>query len=262
MKIAVYQSPVSATIARTSAIELVAEQMEWCDSNHVDLLCCPEAMLGGLADYSQNPRGLALNIVDGEFKPVLSRLESYAVTCVFGFTERGGTGELYNAAAVVKEGSLVGVYRKVHPAINSSVYTAGDRASVFHVNRLCFGIMICRDSNYPEFARSLVARGAAAILVPSNNALPHGRATPGIVKEARAADVARATENGVPVARADVVGQTEDLRGYGSSGITGPNGTLLAQASDEFHGCLMAEFPPLPAHAAASVSHDLHADRT
>jgi predicted amidohydrolase len=117
-------------------------------------------------------------------------------------------------------------------------------------------------NNLRDVARSLVARGAAAILVPSNNALPHARATPDIVAEARAADVARATENGVPVARADVDGRTEDLRGYGSSGITGPDGILMSQASDGFHGCLMAEFPPASVHAAASVSHQLHAERT
>lgn len=243
-------------------MDRICEQMEWCDSNHIDLLCCPEAMLGGLADYSPDPGGLALNIADGELDQVISRLQSYSVGCVFGFTERGGTGELYNAAAVVKRGSLLGVYRKVHPAINSSVYAAGDQAPVFRLGDLCIGIMICRDSNYPELARSLVARGATAILVPSNNALPHARATPYIVAEARAADVARATENGVPVARADVVGQTEDLRGYGSSGITGSDGTLLSQAPDGFHGCLVAEFPPVSAHGAAAASQYNDADQT
>jgi 5-aminopentanamidase len=155
MKIAVYQSPVSATIDRDRAIERIGEQMEWCDSNDVYLLCCPEAMLGGLADYARNPSGLALNITDGELNQVISRLRSYSAACVFGFTERGRTGELYNAAAVVKGGSLLGVYRKLHPAINSSVYAAGDQAPVFRIGHLCFGIMICRDSNYPELARSL-----------------------------------------------------------------------------------------------------------
>ena len=118
---------------------------------------------------------------------------------------------------------------------------------VFRVGPLCFGIVICRDSNYPELARSLVASGAAAIFIPSNNALPHRRATPDMVVEARAADMARATETCVPVARADVTGETDSLRGYGSSRITGADGVVLARAPDGFHGCLVAEIPVMSA---------------
>jgi predicted amidohydrolase len=40
------------------------------------------------------------------------------------------------------------------------------------VGPLSFGIMICNDSNYPELATDMVARGARAIFVPSHNGLP------------------------------------------------------------------------------------------
>ena len=118
MKIAVYQSTVAATISIRDAIANVGTQLEWCDANGADMLCCPEGMLGGLADYSRSPGSIALSVADGELEQLITPLARHSAACIVGFTERADTGELYNAAAVVKEGSLLGVYRKVHPAIN------------------------------------------------------------------------------------------------------------------------------------------------
>src|SRR5262245_37999896 len=86
-------------------------------------------------------------------------LASKSVTTIVGFTEAGGTEKLYNAAAVFHDGRVVGVYRKRYPAIRTSVYSAGNRSPIFTVASLSFGI-ICNDSNYPELAADMVARGA------------------------------------------------------------------------------------------------------
>jgi predicted amidohydrolase len=42
---------------------------------------------------------------------------------------------------------------QLYPAINRSIYDAGDQMPVFRVGGLMFGIMICNDSNYPDPAR-------------------------------------------------------------------------------------------------------------
>lgn len=136
------------------------------------MLCCPEAALGGLADYAQRPRQLALDVANGELRAVLRPLSSDAVTSIVGFTERGAGGELFNSAAVFHKGAVIGVYRKQHPAIRKSIYQAGVESPVFTVGGLTFGVLICNDSNHSEPARVMVERGATALFVPTNNGLP------------------------------------------------------------------------------------------
>ncbi len=130
-------------------------------------------------------------------------------------------------------GRVAGVYRKQHPAIRRSVYSAGSLSPVFQVGELTFGIVICNDSNFSEPARAMAALGATALFVPTNNGLPDNRAYPELVREARAADIARAVENRVWVIRADVAGENGELTSYGSSGIVDPEGkvadTLVAE---------------------------------
>ncbi len=77
-----------------------------------------------------------------------------------------------SSAAVFHKGSVAGIYRKLYPAINRSVYGAGDQMPVFTVGGLTFGIVIYLDSNYYGPAGIMASRGAAALLVPTNNGLP------------------------------------------------------------------------------------------
>jgi predicted amidohydrolase len=154
------------------------------------------------------------------------------------FPERG---RLYNSAAVFHRGAVVGIYRKLHPAIHRSIYEAGDEMPVFTVGDLTFGIIICLDSNYDEPARTMASQGAAALFVPTNNGLPPTQAGPELVSQARNADIARAKENGVTVIRADVAGHTEALVSYGSSGIVDPKGRVLQAARQLGPDLLVAE---------------------
>ena len=50
----------------------------------------------------------------------LAPLASDTVTTIVGFTEVTGTGRLHNTAAVFHRGSVIGLYRKLYPAINRS----------------------------------------------------------------------------------------------------------------------------------------------
>ena len=142
------------------------------------------------------------------------------------------------------------MYRKLHPAIRRSVYEAGDRAPVFTVGGLTFGIVICNDSNYPEPARIMASQGAAALFVPTNNGLPPRRRA-GVVAEARSADVARAMENGVSVIRADVAGRTGSLVSHGSSGIVDPDGVVLRRHGGSIRTSSWPTSTPPPADIAA-----------
>jgi predicted amidohydrolase len=224
VKVAAYQAPLLPS-GSMEVVELIRKRVKWCESQGVEILCCPEAVLGGLADYAVCPDEVAINVESGQLGSALEPLAHDTVTTVVGFTEITPNGHLYNSAAVFHRGSVIGLYRKLHPAIRKSVYQAGDRIPVFTVGGLRFGILICNDSNFPEPARVMASQGATVLFVPTNNGLPLDRAD--VSADARNADIARARENDVTVIRADVAGRTAELISYGSSGIVAPDGQVL-----------------------------------
>jgi len=186
--------PIDATDASV-AIDAVRHQVFWCEGNGVAVLCCPEGAIGGLADYVRDTATIA--IATGDVANQLEPITSDAVTVIVGFTELGVDGRLYNSSAVLRRGACVGIYRKLHPAIRRSVYAAGNELPVFRRDDLTFGIVICNDSNYREPAHMMAGKGASVLFIPSNNQLPLGRTIDGLTSDARACDVARATENHV-----------------------------------------------------------------
>jgi predicted amidohydrolase len=240
VKVAAYQAPLLAA-GSMDALELIRMRVGWCEAEGVSILCCPEAILGGLADYSAHPTQFAIAADAGRLDSALAPLASDTVTTIVGFTELADEGRLYNSAAVFQGGSVAGVYRKLHPAINRSVYEAGREAPVFHVGELTLGIVICNDSNYFEPARLMAAQGATAFFVPANNGLPPARARAELVAQARNVDIARAVENSMWVIRADVAGRTEELVSYGSSGIVDPDGMVVQSARQLSEDLIVAE---------------------
>ena len=241
MRVAAYQAPLLPPGSMEAALDLVCEQIEWCEAQNVTVLCCPEGMLGGLADYAPDPRAIALNVASAAFDAVLSRLASDRVAAIIGFTELDDRGRLFNSAAICRNGRLTGLYRKRHPFINRSVYQAGDTMPVFTMDGLTFGVNICLDSTFPESARLVASKGATALFVPTNNGLPPGRADERIVAEARALDARRAMDNGLAVIRADVTGRAGDLTACGSSGIVAPDGTVLGEVAPSTIGIVVAD---------------------
>ena len=238
MKVAAYQAPLLPG-GSMHALELIGDRVKWCATEGVDILCCPEAVLGGLADDVECPADIAIDVQSGALEALLAPLANNSVAVIVGFTEAAGAGKLYNAAAVLCDGRVLGIYRKRHPAIRTSVYSAGDQSPIFTVGRLPFGIMICNDSNDPEIGADMAARSARVIFVPSNNGLPAERAD--VVALSRAVDIARARDNHVVIVRADVAGRTATRVSLGSSAIVDPRGRVVRAAQPLREEILVAE---------------------
>jgi predicted amidohydrolase len=113
MRVAAYQAPLLPG-GSMEALELISDRIKWCEAEGVDILCCPEVVLGGLADDAERPVEIAIE--SSQLEVLLSPLASKSVTAIVGFTEIVGAGKLYNAAAVLHQGRIAGVYRKRHPA--------------------------------------------------------------------------------------------------------------------------------------------------
>ena len=238
VRVAAFQGPL-LDVGIIEGLDLVRERVRECEEMGIDVLCCPEGFLGGLADYGDDPTRCA--IMSDKLGCVLSSLTSDTVTTIIGFSELAANGKLYNSAAVCERGNVIGIYRKIHPAIRSSVYAAGAQTPVFRMDELRFGILICNDSNHPDLARAMRADGATLLCIPTNNGLPRNRASMRVNDDAKVCDVALAVENRCWVVRADVYGRNRDLMSFGSSEIVNPSGAVVQKGQSI--GLLIAEIP-------------------
>lgn len=238
MKVAAYQAPLLPA-GSIGALNLIRQRVKWCEANGIEILCCPEAILGGLADYAKHPHDFAIS--RRELESALSLISSDIVTTILGFTELAPDGELYNSAAVLHRAAILGVYRKLHPAINRSVYQPGSEVPVFKVGKLIFGIVICNDSNYPDLVRRLADQGAKALFIPTNNGLPLNRTYAELVSEARSVDINNAVANRLWIIRADVAGRTDGLMSVGSSAIVDPEGKIVGAAREFSEDLIVAD---------------------
>jgi predicted amidohydrolase len=238
VKGAAYQARLFAADSM-NVLDVIRQRVQQCEPEGISVLCCPEAILGGLADYAEDPARYA--IASDRLEAVLRPLASETVTTIVGFTELAEGGRLYNSAAVFHRGTVLGVYRKLYPAINRSVYEAGRDTPVFCVGGLTFGIVICNDSNYPEPSSRVAAHGATVLFVPTNNALPVARASNWPVTQSRSVDIVRATENHLWVIRADVAGEVGGLRSHRSSAIVNPRRVVVCASEELREDLLVAE---------------------
>ena len=190
-----------------------------------------------------------------ELGSVAKELSMVIVASLF---ERRAPGIYHNTAAVLeKDGSLAGIYRKMHipddPGYYEKFYfTPGDLG--FHpiktsVGKL--GVLVCWDQWYPEGARLMALAGADLLLYPT---------AIGWVEEDDQAEQARqrdawitiqrahAVANGLPVLVCNRIGFEKDpsdvgggINFWGSSFVAGPQGEILAQADTSSPTVLVAD---------------------
>jgi predicted amidohydrolase len=86
VRVAAYQAPLF-TAGCMDALDLIRTQIKRCESECITILCCPEAILGGLADNHRRPSQLAIAANTSTLKTTLSALASETVTTIVGFTE-------------------------------------------------------------------------------------------------------------------------------------------------------------------------------
>jgi N-carbamoylputrescine amidase len=184
-----------------------------------------------------------------------------AIVLIVPIFEKQARGVYRNSAAIIDaDGSLLGVYRKMHipddPLFYEKYYfTPGDattdtavhaaaQANGFRVWKTRYaniGVLICWDQWYPEAARITSLLGADILFYPTaigwhpSEKAEFGRAQ---VDAWRTAQRAHAIANGVFVASPNRVGHedepgTKGLEFFGSSFIADPFGRLIAEAGTE-----------------------------
>ncbi len=217
------------------------------------LVCLQELFRTVYFCQHHDPQAFALSEpIPGPTTDALGELaQELDVAIVASIFERRTAGLHHNSAAVIdSDGSLVGVYRKMHvphdPGYFEKYYFApGDTGfAVFEVASARIAVLICWDQWFPEAARLATLAGAQVILYPT-----------AIAWDSEAADDVRATElnawetvqrahaiaGGVFVGAVNRTGHEGALEFWGSSFVVDPQGRVLERAPTSSSAVLVVD---------------------
>jgi predicted amidohydrolase len=211
-----------------ASLRIIRLHMMQADNKGVDILCFPECFLQGYTLDTQQTKERALDLSSPEFEAILSELAEYKTTVILGLIEKDNKG-FYNTAAVIRQGKVLGKYRKVH--LFEENFQPGTEQPVFLLDDLKFGVNICYDARFSEGATALSSQGAKIIFYPLNNRLPSAKAA--MYRNEHITNlIDRAKESSCWVVAADVVAEDEDFTGYGCTAIVDPEGNVAARVAE------------------------------
>ncbi len=224
-----------------------------------EIVCLQELHAGPYFCQTEDPAvfDLAETIPGPTIGALAETARTAEVVVVASVFERRAPGICHNTAVVLeRDGAVAGMYRQRHlpddPGYYEKVYfTPGDLG--FHpiatsAGRL--GVCVCWDQWFPEAARLMALAGAEMLIYPT--AIGWDPAD-GPEERQRQQDAwitvqrAHAIANGLPVIAVNRVGYEASPGGnggidfWGSSFIAGPQGELLARASEDREEILMVE---------------------
>jgi N-carbamoylputrescine amidase len=176
------------------------------------------------------------------FQKFAKRHETVVVASIF---EKRAAGVYHNSAAVIDaDGSLLGLYRKMHipddPLFYEKFYfTPGDLGfRAWQTRYAKIGVLICWDQWYPEAARLTALQGAEILFYPTAIGWhPSEKAREGVKQHDAWETVQRghAIANGCYLAAPNRIGHEklsgEGIEFWGQSFVAGTSGEILARAS-------------------------------
>ena len=183
--------------------------------------------------------------------------KKHRVVIVASLFEKRASGVYHNTAAVIDaDGSLLGIYRKMHipddPLFYEKFYfTPGDLGfKAWQTKYGKIGVLICWDQWYPEAARLTAMQGAEILFYPTAIGWhPSEKKKYGIKQHGAWETIQRAhaVANGCYVAVTNRVGH-EVLQGVGGDGIefwgqsfvAGTSGEIIAKAGSDKEEILIA----------------------
>lgn len=151
------------------------------------------------------------------------------ITAIVGFAQRAG--DLYNAAAILHDGDIAGVYHKSHLP-NYAVFDEfryfrpGRNPFVVKRGPLTFGVNICEDIWLPSNPTLLAVYGDAELVINLSSSPYHMEKS--VARDRMLAT--RAMDGVTCVAFVNTVGGQDELVFDGNSRVFGPRGETLARA--------------------------------
>jgi NAD+ synthase (glutamine-hydrolysing) len=204
----------------------IIESIDWAKSLGVDLLTFPELAITGYPpeDLLLKPQFIKRN------RESLSKIMEHSpdIALVVGFVD--SDGDIYNAAAVIYNGKLAGIYHKIYlPNYGvfdeNRYFQAGTNYPVFNIYGVGVGITICEDMWY-EAGPALVQAYAGANVLINISASPY-HAGKGLSRERMLAT--RASDSLAIVVHNNLVGGQDELVFDGNSLIVNEKGEVIVR---------------------------------
>ena len=252
--------------------ERIGHWLEQAAGRDADLVVLPELHNGRYFCQQEDTAEFdRAESVPGPTTDWLGRLAAaHGMVIVGSVFERRAAGLYHNTAVVLdSDGSLAGIYRKMHvpddPGYHEKFYFApgdlGFRPVDTRIGRL--GVLVCWDQWFPEAARSMALAGADMLIYPAaigrdptDDADEQQRQLDSWITVQRGHAIA----NGIPLLAANRCGHEADPAGcgqgidfWGHSFICGPQGEILAMAGDDDSGCRFAVLDPVHAERVRRI---------
>ena len=201
----------------------------------VELLVFPELSLTG---YGLGPRVLEVAMPSEDPRLIQLAKAAAGMQVIVGFVEEASPGEIYNALAILQDGRIAAVHRK----LNLPTYGGLEEGKWFsHGARLTevavrpgwsTTSMICADLWNPALVHAALLARPTVLCAPINSA--SGIVSEDFSNEENWALNVRfyAMTYGTPVLMANRYGPEGDSHFWGGSRILGPRGESLAEAED------------------------------
>lgn len=222
----------------------ILELMKEAEKNDCDVMCFGELAMSPYFAIEPNRDHLDTyfdNIPNDLTKDIFDFTRTNHLAIVLPYAEYDGV-HYYNTAAFIKNGELIGKYRKMHmpgaflkpgePLIGNyeKIYFAPGNLGfpVFDLNGVKVGVQICYDRHFPEGYRCLSLQGAEVVFNPT--ALPDR----GLAWRRDTWELflrVRAFENSLFVVGVNKGGTESDIEFMGDSLIISPlGGTVIDRA--------------------------------
>jgi NAD+ synthase (glutamine-hydrolysing) len=204
----------------------------------VDLLSFPELAVCGYPpeDLLLKPQFIEENL------RAIEKIEKHAsgLTVVVGFVD--AQSDIYNAAAVIYDGKLVGIYHKIYlPNYGvfdeNRYFQAGRDCPVYTVAGVGIGINICEDIWYEAGPATIQAYSGAEIIVNISASPYHF----GRLKFRERMLSTRAADNVVIVAYNNLVGGQDELVFDGGSMVLDERGQLITKGKQFEEDLIVAD---------------------
>jgi NAD+ synthase (glutamine-hydrolysing) len=207
----------------------------------VDIVTFPELAITGYPpeDLLLKPKFIEDNIA--ALREVAGSITD--VVAVVGFVDREN-GSLYNAASVMYDGEIKGVYRKTllpnYGVFDEKRYFAsGKKPLIFKFEDLIFGVNICEDIWFDKGPTASQAR-AGATLILNINASPYHT---GKIKVRDEIVRHQASSNNVFIVYSNLVGGQDELVFDGQSMVSDNDGNVIARALAFREDMLIIDIP-------------------
>lgn len=221
-----------------------------------EIVAFPELSLTG---YPPEDLVLKDGFVADNLLALAKIVESISDTvAVIGFVDRDDrTDEIFNAAAICRNGAVLGVYRK-HLLPNYNVFdeqryfTPGVENPLFTINEICFGVTICEDIWQADGPVADQAALGAVLNININGSPFHG----GKLDVRQEMISARAKDNTCVVAYVNQIGGQDELVFDGGSMIMSASGSLVASAAQFAEELLVCDLSLPNSNAKSRISPD------